>query len=85
MVARQESDGLTLHPAALWTVIRCKPRRLTAAALTQTIAHGRGSYPSMVTESGPYGNPPGELAASYRWDDFQGFYRHPELVSGADL
>lgn len=37
------------------------------------------------SEAGPYGNPPDELAASYRYDDWSGFYRHPSLVSGDDL
>lgn len=36
------------------------------------------------SESGPYGNPVGELAAGYR-PDFRGFFRHPELLSGKDL
>jgi len=37
------------------------------------------------SEVGPYGSPPDELAAAYRWDDWVGFFRHPSLVSGADL
>lgn len=35
------------------------------------------------SEAGPYGSPKGELAAGYR-SDFEGFFRHPDLVSGAD-
>jgi GH25 family lysozyme M1 (1,4-beta-N-acetylmuramidase) len=34
---------------------------------------------SFGSESGPYGNPIGELNADYR-DDFVGFYRHPALA-----
>lgn len=40
---------------------------------------------SMGSEAGPYGSPPGELAAAYRVNDFVGFFRHPELLSGKDL